>query len=572
MVESMREEKSYKNEAGVDYPVELQADVSKLMSALRLPSPDEDLSGLHAECAALHAKAASLYSMAAALHERRRHVVAGGKGRAVLETETVPIEEMAALEDRIRIAELRIQTHTPLASLVRRIPPEIICEILLWTMPHDVTRKVGDDSVPVAPWRLGHICQDWRRAARADVRLWSHIRIEIPYFQFGINDDVFSVENHCPLAALLSQISLSTSSGLTINVCLGFGTPKSTHPYLVTLLEVIANESHRWERFISNNIREEHCEIYAPLLKTEGHLDNLKSLEISGAWPRKLEDIFMAAPQLHNVSLMPTHESWSHRFWDPTRSPSVRLPWQQLRQLSACYEPRVLHKVLERVQYTVSELRLSYCDRNIRIPEDQVPAPCLLLPNLGVLSVATDHSFLYNIKAPNLRKLTTCGAVNAAFKFISRSQCQLSALHLDKCDEESSSIIALLQAVPNLLDVRMVFVSGRSSRESLMAMGEIFHALIAVPGSNHLCPHLAQMHFAVARATEQDVWDQIFAVVESRMAPIGALRGVHLQSVFEGNDSVPTSIFIRFSRWRTLGLEVTYDSLNNLGAYLVVLL
>ncbi|KAJ7689314.1 hypothetical protein B0H17DRAFT_937479, partial [Mycena rosella] len=63
-----------------------------------------------------------------------------------------------------------IRHHTAVISPIRRLPPELLCEIFAATLPG--TRRVGTTTVNCPPWRLAHICSPWRAVAVADPFLW----------------------------------------------------------------------------------------------------------------------------------------------------------------------------------------------------------------------------------------------------------------------------------------------------------------------------------------------------------------------------------------------------------------
>ncbi|KAJ6543635.1 hypothetical protein DFH09DRAFT_825774, partial [Mycena vulgaris] len=64
-------------------------------------------------------------------------------------------------------------------SPVRRLPPEVLCEIFSWTLPpvHEAFEhsKLG---VKVSPWVLTHISRRWRAVALSSPSLWSQISVD----------------------------------------------------------------------------------------------------------------------------------------------------------------------------------------------------------------------------------------------------------------------------------------------------------------------------------------------------------------------------------------------------------
>ncbi|KAJ7090124.1 hypothetical protein C8R44DRAFT_557307, partial [Mycena epipterygia] len=56
--------------------------------------------------------------------------------------------------------------HRAIISSVRRLPPELICEI--FALSTTERRSGGKER----PWRLGHICRSWRQSAISYPLLW----------------------------------------------------------------------------------------------------------------------------------------------------------------------------------------------------------------------------------------------------------------------------------------------------------------------------------------------------------------------------------------------------------------
>ncbi|KAJ7888096.1 hypothetical protein B0H14DRAFT_1213320 [Mycena olivaceomarginata] len=66
-----------------------------------------------------------------------------------------------------------IRQHRAILSPVRRVPPELVCEILVLSLSSD-----DDEDTPNRPpWYFGHICRFWRHCVLAYPALWSSITI-----------------------------------------------------------------------------------------------------------------------------------------------------------------------------------------------------------------------------------------------------------------------------------------------------------------------------------------------------------------------------------------------------------
>ncbi|KAJ7888089.1 hypothetical protein B0H14DRAFT_2219941, partial [Mycena olivaceomarginata] len=68
---------------------------------------------------------------------------------------------------RDEIAE-NIRQHRAILSPIRRVPPELVCEILVLSLSSDDDRDIANEP----PWHLGHICRFWRHCVLACPALW----------------------------------------------------------------------------------------------------------------------------------------------------------------------------------------------------------------------------------------------------------------------------------------------------------------------------------------------------------------------------------------------------------------
>ncbi|KAJ7157392.1 hypothetical protein C8R46DRAFT_860111, partial [Mycena filopes] len=76
--------------------------------------------------------------------------------------------------------------HRAILSPVRRVPPELLCEIFSLTVQND------GDAPKQPPWYLGQVCGLWRHSALSLPSLWSSITI--PSVSFGDSGRVSLLE------------------------------------------------------------------------------------------------------------------------------------------------------------------------------------------------------------------------------------------------------------------------------------------------------------------------------------------------------------------------------------------
>ncbi|KAJ7202487.1 hypothetical protein C8J57DRAFT_1102074 [Mycena rebaudengoi] len=82
-------------------------------------------------------------------------------------------------EERASLLDYRAQNKAVI-SPHRRIPPEILGEIFLLTLPVRVQEAVFS-TIGDSPWVLTHVCRRWREVAVSAPFLWS--RVATDYFK-----------------------------------------------------------------------------------------------------------------------------------------------------------------------------------------------------------------------------------------------------------------------------------------------------------------------------------------------------------------------------------------------------
>ncbi|KAJ7036626.1 hypothetical protein C8F04DRAFT_474856 [Mycena alexandri] len=94
---------------------------------------------------------------------------------ACLEDEIGSVRErLGQLEDRCALLSSYREQNQAIRSPLRRIPPEILAEIFLWTLPPPGRRGFGTTE---SPWILTHVSRRWRAVAISSPALWSALSI-----------------------------------------------------------------------------------------------------------------------------------------------------------------------------------------------------------------------------------------------------------------------------------------------------------------------------------------------------------------------------------------------------------
>ncbi|KAJ7623625.1 hypothetical protein FB45DRAFT_111411 [Roridomyces roridus] len=84
-------------------------------------------------------------------------------------------DQLQRLEaERRKLAEYHAQ-HAPVASPLRRVPPEILSEIFSWSLPAIDEVKWDASALKQSPWVLTRVSSLWRRTAISIPSLWSSI-------------------------------------------------------------------------------------------------------------------------------------------------------------------------------------------------------------------------------------------------------------------------------------------------------------------------------------------------------------------------------------------------------------
>ncbi|KAJ7862993.1 hypothetical protein B0H13DRAFT_2204066 [Mycena leptocephala] len=151
-------------------------------------------------------------------------------------------EDIAKLRDRLEQLEQKramlSSFHTEnnaILSTLRRMPPEVLSEIFLWTLPlarnapHRVELRVTD-----APWVLTHICRRWRSISILNPLLWSLVAIS---YQPDVNP-----ASSYPLPMVETQITRAQT--LKIHF---YGCEASDSRPQIELFSALAKHSSRWE-------------------------------------------------------------------------------------------------------------------------------------------------------------------------------------------------------------------------------------------------------------------------------------------------------------------------------------
>ncbi|KAJ7230273.1 hypothetical protein GGX14DRAFT_410330, partial [Mycena pura] len=198
-------------------------------------------------------------------------------------------------EERLAIGTRRQRNHAILSPL-RRIPPEVLAEVFLWSLPPSyVDYERGRYDVKESPWVLTHVCSRWRAIALSTSSLWSCIVI------------AYSPENDSssayPLPLVKAHIQRSRQLAVTFHSC-----ETSDWEPQVEVFQCLAQHCGRWvelDMLVTSQL--------LPLLSgLRGQIPCLRKLYLewddSESHPGMQSiDCFETACSLVDLSIMPRH-------------------------------------------------------------------------------------------------------------------------------------------------------------------------------------------------------------------------------------------------------------------------
>ncbi|KAJ7230286.1 hypothetical protein GGX14DRAFT_582744 [Mycena pura] len=140
------------------------------------------------------------------------------------------------LEEERIVIRTRREHNRAILSPLRRMPPEVLAEVFLWSLPpRYVDYKRGGYDVKESPWVLTHVCSRWRAVALSTSSLWSCI--VITYFPENVSFSAY------PLPLVKAHIQRSGSQQLVVSF---EGCETSDWEPQVEVFRCLAQHCGRW--------------------------------------------------------------------------------------------------------------------------------------------------------------------------------------------------------------------------------------------------------------------------------------------------------------------------------------
>ncbi|KAJ7044962.1 hypothetical protein C8F04DRAFT_1067178, partial [Mycena alexandri] len=335
------------------------------------------------------------------------------------------------VQRRDRAAE-HVRQHRAIISPVRRLPPELLCEIFELSF---------NDKGP--PWHLGHICRSWRHTALSHPPLWSSIAISTS-----------SLEN---MTSIQTQLLRSANAPLDIY----WWNDPIDHDAHSSWSDLVLPYSRRWRTLHVHNYgsRVGGLDWLRPV---KGRLDQLKELITTRCYVTEMQDVdvFATAPNLRRAILSEADFTYG--------SPPISITWGQITHYRGVYTPERQMEILSAAQ------DLLFCELGFvfatDVPFDSSTTP-IILPRLRGLSLEMIF-LLSQFTTPVLETLILHDGgslyLSVLPPFIQRSSCTLNKLVLKQC-AIGPELIPVLRDLPALVYLLLEHTSGSIPKELFKA-------------------------------------------------------------------------------------------------------
>ncbi|KAJ7044945.1 hypothetical protein C8F04DRAFT_1067120 [Mycena alexandri] len=395
---------------------------------------------------------------------------------------------LAGLVQRRDRAAEHVRQHRAIVSPVRRLPPELLCEIFALSF---------NDKGP--PWHLGHICRSWRHTALSYPPLWSSIAIS----------STSSLENMTSI-----QAQLLRSANAPLDIYWGNDGPID-HDAHSSWSDLVLPYSRRWRTLHIHNFQSRVGGLDW-LRPVKDRLDQLKELITTSCYGADMPDVFTTAPNLRRAILTDAEFSNNSR--------AISMPWGQITHYRGAYPLGRQMEILSAAQ------NLLFCDINFFNETSLDPTTPIILPRLRGLSLQMAF-FLSQLTTPVLETLVLHDPgslyLSVLPPFIQRSSCTLNKLVLKQCVLDPG-LIATLRDLPALVYLLLEHIPN-----------ELFKAMSLTGASSDLCPKLITIvygYWDIPSMPQED----FFTMARSRFQsnPGGASRLGSLRLYDSSNEPV----------------------------------
>ncbi|KAJ7439040.1 hypothetical protein B0H11DRAFT_2103131 [Mycena galericulata] len=380
------------------------------------------------------------------------------------------------IERRAEAVEV-VRQHWSILSALRRVPPDVICEI--FTLVSSGTARKYDSGMEMKtpPWIVGHICRSWRHLALSYPLFWSSIDIS-PYSRLPILETQLHRSANAPLDIYWSD------------------TYSDADPHC---LDLISAQCSRWRSLHFMSLSAGNATVDR-LNQVKDRFLQLEAVELHEYTGTQITNVFASAPRLRKVVL------WEPRFG--LHSPHlIFFPWGQITHYRvACVQASHLQILQMTPNLTHCALGFSRSDDATTPGETQGA----LLPLLHRLILYQDQ-LLVHLTTPALRDLSLINpALNTLPAFLLHSSCHLTKLVLLRFTL-SLKLIPILQALPTLTYLLIGATEGE-----LELHADILRAMTISGVPSDICPNLDSLLYGYPRRHDFPA-DTFFSMAKSRI-------------------------------------------------------
>ncbi|KAJ6595108.1 hypothetical protein DFH09DRAFT_1357841 [Mycena vulgaris] len=391
------------------------------------------------------------------------------------------------VQERTEILDV-VRDHKVILSPVRRVPPELLCEIFVLLSPH--TRRIGAEQIKQPPWYLGQICRLWRDAALSYPLLWTGIEIRFPDGLWSKPGEIY------PSSMIETQLLRSAQAPLEVTLDFDFDPDPD-------LLHSLCLHSDRWRTLYLSvaGLRPNAALGLLPL--SQGRLSLLESLELTFYHDAQEElltpsYVFATALNLRKVILT-----------DPRLlrgSPPLIIPWRRITHYRGTYTTRRQLEIL-RDAPGLLQCGLGFVNHDASGDEQSVTLPVLRRLYIELPWI------LNHLTAPALEGLVLdYFSLDPILTFVQRSSCQLTTLVLLSCT--ISGAASILQNIPTLAYVHITNDPGDRQKPQFL-----FDAMAVSTPRSMLCPDLTSFVFGLRGISSAGCGDSFVSLVRSRSQP-----------------------------------------------------
>ncbi|KAJ7595658.1 hypothetical protein C8J56DRAFT_1160046 [Mycena floridula] len=426
-------------------------------------------------------------------------------------------------------------------SPIRRVPAEIVGEIILLALTDSITGSIKGTSVNVntGPWVYSQVCRLWRKEILSRTFIWSNIGILHHREQANnshsaeILDEIFQRSQLRPLRLCL-QLLVDSDAARDI---LATAVKNSNHWKDVRLH--LTNKLSKGLKQIKDRI---------PLLEAL-HLQYSSSTQGPIA-SKDLIHCFRKAPALRKLALQ--------RFSDVH---SLNIPWSKLTHFHDSSGQTSISELLPKIPNIVS-LAISR-----RYPESSTSNLQFHLNNLRTLNLADCRQIPTCLRVPALEELKVgVGCLHNISAFIRRSSCHLTHLSIvfpmlsidndDLCD--INIIRTLFHNVPQLatLEFECSTMSERHEKDMMKIIGLLTDTT--------LLPALRRL--VVAKSSLEVSLKPLVKVVRSRQKASSTLTEILFTAPYEKQytrkpaDEIVAANLEHIQVIRTIGMKVLVNA------------